>query len=277
MSTETTTGRPEQGGAAPRVPSLDVSGTRPVPFLRLVGVELRKMVDTRSGAWLLAIIALATAAIVTIFFLVSDPEQRTFVNFLGATATPQGFLLPVLGILLVTSEWSQRTSMTTFTLTPQRLRIVAAKTIAALVVGLVAIVVAIGVAALAAVLGGASDPFAVVGLEETGRFALLQTIGVLQGLAFGLLFLNSAVAIVVFFVVPIVSSLLFTFVSWLAEAAPWIDLATAQQPLFGFGPDGTPGAEMTGEAWAQLGSAFAIWVLLPFAIGCWRVLRSEAK
>lgn len=259
------------------LPVLDVSGTRPVPFTRQVGVELRKMVDTRAGFWLLAVIGLATAAIVAVMFLVLDADDRTFLNFLGGTVTPQGFLLPVMGILLVTTEWTQRTSLTTFTLSPRRLRVVAAKTVAALLVGLVAVVVAAGVAALAAVLGGAADPFTGVGAADLGRFALLQGIGVFQGIAFGLLFLNSAVAIVVFFVVPIVVNILVSLVSWLADAAPWIDLGTAQTPLFGVGPDGQATAAMSGEAWAQLASASAIWLLLPFAIGCWRVLRSEAK
>ena len=32
---------------------LDLSGTAPLPFTRLVRVELRKMADTRAGRWLL--------------------------------------------------------------------------------------------------------------------------------------------------------------------------------------------------------------------------------
>ena len=42
-------------------------------------------------------------------------------------ATPQGFLLPVMGILLVTQEWTQRTGMVTFTLEPHRGKVIAAK------------------------------------------------------------------------------------------------------------------------------------------------------
>ena len=42
-----------------------------------------------------------------------------------------GILLPVLGILLVTSEWSQRTAMVTFTLEPSRSRVIAAKFVVA--------------------------------------------------------------------------------------------------------------------------------------------------
>ena len=86
-------------------------------------------------------IVLVTLAIVVIFFLAADEADRTFINFMGATATPQSFLLPVLGILLVTSEWGQRTTLTTFALEPHRGRVIAAKVVAALLFGLAAIVV----------------------------------------------------------------------------------------------------------------------------------------
>ena len=123
------------------------------------------------------------------------------------------------------------------------------------------------------------DAFEDVGVASFGKYALLQSLGVLQGLAFGLLFLNSAVAIVVFFVVPIVSNLLFTLISWLRDAAPWIDLSTAQTPLIGVDPQtGQPVAtSMDLEAWLQLATATSIWILLPIAVGLWRVLRTEAK
>ena len=43
-------------------------------------------------------------------------------------------LLPVLGIMSVTSEWSQRTAMVTFTLEPSRSRFLAAKFVGTLIV-----------------------------------------------------------------------------------------------------------------------------------------------
>ena len=83
--------------------TLDLSGTPGIPLSRLVKVELRKLTDTRSGKWLLIAIGVITLLIITAVFLTAKPSDRTFLNFMGATATPQGFLLPVLGILLVTS------------------------------------------------------------------------------------------------------------------------------------------------------------------------------
>lgn len=249
---------------------LDLAGTPGVPLPRLIGVELRKMADTRSGRWLLGAILAITALILVIFYLNAEPESRTLLNLIGITATPQGFLLPVLGILLITSEWGQRTALTTFTLVPRRGRVVAAKVAAALLFGLAAIVLALALAALAAVLGGADDPWAGIGAGDLGKFGLLQLSGILQGLAFGMLFLNSAAAIVTFFVLPIGFNIVATLWSALADIAPWVDLTTAQTPLIG-------AEDVTGEQWLQLLSTSAIWILAPFAVGLYRVLRAEVK
>lgn len=251
-------------------PSLDISGTQPVPLSRLVRVELRKLADTRASRWLLIAIVAITALIIVIFFLNADPSERTFINFMGVTATPQGFLLPVLGILLVTGEWSQRTALVTFTMVPARGKVMAAKVAAALLAGLAAIVVALGIAALATVLGGADNAWANIGLDDVAKFGLLQVMGVMQGLAFGLLFLISAAAIVTYFVLPIAFSIVANLWGALKDAAPWVDLNTAQQPLFG-------ATNITGEQWLHIATATAIWVVLPFVLGLVRVLRAEVK
>ena len=112
--------------------TLDVSDTPRIPLGRLVRVELRKLTDTRSGKWLLIGIGVITLAVNAIFYATSDPSERTFFNFMAATNGPQGLLLPVLGILLVTSEWSQRTALVSFTLTPVRSRVLLAKVLGGL-------------------------------------------------------------------------------------------------------------------------------------------------
>ena len=87
------------------------------------------------------------------FLFAADPDELTYINFIGATSTPQSLLLPVLGILAVTAEWSQRTGLVTFTLEPSRARTAVAKLVAVVLVGLLAVVVALGVAALGNVAG----------------------------------------------------------------------------------------------------------------------------
>ena len=89
---------------------------------RLVVVELRKIVDTRAGFWLQVATVALTVIVVVVRLLVGDAAHHTFQSVLDAGLQPAAILLPVLGILLVTSEWSQRTGLITFALVPVRWR-----------------------------------------------------------------------------------------------------------------------------------------------------------
>lgn len=261
--------------------TFDVSGTSRVPFGRLVKVELRKMTDTRAGLWLLGIIAVATVAVVVMGYVLTrdSVNDRTFLSFFENTNTPQMLLLPVLGILLVTQEWGQRTTLTTFALEPSRGKVVAAKTVAALLFGLAAVALAALISVLAALAGGAADPWANTETLRIANLTLLQVMAVLQGVGFGLLLLNSAGAIVLFFALPVVVNIVASFWSWLAENGAWIDIAMAQAPLYGY--DTFTGerlsASLSGEQWAQLGAVSLLWIALPFAVGMVRVWRTEMK
>src|SRR5262245_60938339 len=111
------------------------AGSRP-SFARMTGVELRKMVDTRAGAsLLLAVVALTIVVIVARVFGKHAGHTLTGL-FVDPLQVPSTFL-PVIGILLVTSEWTQRTSLITFTLVPRRLRVLAAKIVAGIILALV--------------------------------------------------------------------------------------------------------------------------------------------
>ena len=121
------------GTPVPHTDVIDVE--RPgIPFSRLVRVELRKLVDTRAGFWLTASIGVI-AAIVVIAMLIANrnsPENLNLGQFFGMMNIPTAIILPILAILLVTGEWSQRTALTTFTLEPRRQRVVGAKLVAVL-------------------------------------------------------------------------------------------------------------------------------------------------
>src|SRR5687767_1426063 len=126
-----------------------------IPFGRVLWVELTKMFNTRSGFWLMVGIGvsalLATAAVI----LWAPDNELTYDNFGAAIGVPMVFLLPVMAILAVTSEWSQRSGLTTFTLVPHRSRVIAAKALVAIGVGAVSILVALAVGALGNVVGSA--------------------------------------------------------------------------------------------------------------------------
>jgi ABC-2 type transport system permease protein len=259
-------------GAVQRLPRITQPRPEgPVPLTRLVGVECRKQLDTRAGRWLLIAIAVVTAIVLAVLLFVNG-GQHTFRELLLATVTPQALLLPIVGILAVTSEWSQRAALVTFTLEPKRGRVAAAKTISALLVGVIALVAAVALAALAhlASIGfrGAGAAWSVPAPVLAG-FALMLLLGVAQGVAFGMILLNTPAAIVGYLVLPTVWSVLGGMVASLRDAAGWLDLTTTMQPLI----EGS----MTANQWLRLGTATAVWVALPLGLGLWRILRSEVK
>jgi ABC-type transport system involved in multi-copper enzyme maturation permease subunit len=240
---------------------------------RLVKVELRKSIDTRAGRWLLVAIGAITLIAIALFLIFAEAENKNFRDLAFVAGTPQGFLLPILGILTVTSEWSQRTGLVTFTLEPRRMRVLGAKLIAVAILGLVALVLLYGLAAIATVIAAATGDGGswADALDTIGSFSVLQFIGLFGGLAFGVILLNSAAAIVLSFVLPLVINIVLSIVPALEGAAPWIDVNTAGQPLF----DDT--ATVDAEVWIQIAVSSLWWVWIPLAIGAWRILHTEVK
>src|SRR5687768_15973133 len=103
----------EQAVLEPEARSFD-----PIPFGHLLRVELRKMFDTRAGFWMLASIVI-TATIATAAVVAFAPDaELTYGTFGAAVGVPMAVILPILAVLSVTGEWSQRSGLTTFTLVP---------------------------------------------------------------------------------------------------------------------------------------------------------------
>ena len=117
-----------------------LADTRP-SFARLTGVELRKMVDTRAGFWLQVAIAALTLTVVTLFCIFAETRDQTLQEMIAVALTPALILLPIVGILLVSSEWSQRTALITFTLVPHRSRVLTTKLAAGVVLGLIVLAI----------------------------------------------------------------------------------------------------------------------------------------
>jgi ABC-type transport system involved in multi-copper enzyme maturation permease subunit len=258
--------------------TMDVSGTAPIPFTRLVQVELRKMFDTRAGRWLVISIAALTALVLVIQLIVAVGQdvELSFRDFMAGANTPIGILLPVLGIMAVTSEWSQRTAMVTFTLEPLRGRLIAAKLTATGLLAVAAIVIGVVLAVCTNLLYGVLSDFDMVwgvGAVDFLNFFLLHLFGMASGFAFGALFLNTPAAIVVYFVYSFVLPGLFELGSylmdWFADLRPWIDASYAQTPLFE--------GDVSGKEWAYIATTTLIWLVLPLVVGVWRIFRAEVK
>lgn len=275
MTTITTT--PETSRSA--IATSDGAGAPahdPIRFTTLLGVEARKMFDTRSGFWMLVSIVVLAVLATTAVILWAPDEAQDFGTYASAMGIPMSVILPMIAILSVTSEWSQRTGLTTFTLVPHRGRVIGAKLVLTVVMGVAAIAIALAVGAVGNLIGSN-----LVGVETTwdvtavelGQIVLAAVLGMLVGFTLGVLFRNSAAAIVGYFVYSLVwttlSSTLAAFQDWYADAQPWVDFQLNQTKLYDTG--------MSATDWTQLGVTGLAWLVLPMAVGLWLVTRSEVK
>ncbi len=248
-----------------------------IPFLRVAGIELRKMFDTRSGFWLLMSIAI-TSLLATAAVIIFAPDSAiTYGTFGAAVGIPMSILLPVIAILSVTSEWSQRTGLTTFTLVPNRSRIIVAKLLGAILVGVASMIVAMGIGALGNLAGAAITGVDIVwqtSARELAYIVLANVLGLLIGFMLGVLIRNSAAAIVGYFVysfvVPTLTGLLAATQTWFADVQKWVDFQFNQTSLF-------EGTALTGDQWGQLAVSGLIWLVLPLVVGLWQLMRAEVK
>ena len=234
---------------------------------RLVAVELRKMVTTRAGFWLAVATVAITVIAVIVRSLIGDAADHTFASVLDAGLKPAAILLPIIGVLLVTSEWSQRTGMITFALVPTRSRVLGAKLLASIVLSLATLAVSVGVVAAAVLIaspgvdGSWSDVVPLI-----GQSAVYLTGGTITGVAFGAVLLSSTPAIVVLFTLPTAWAAAASL-SVFAGVAPWSDTSRALSPL--------TQEVLSATQWAHAGTALALWMLLPLLIGTWRITRQE--
>ncbi|HEX4307102.1 MAG TPA: hypothetical protein VHZ54_13785 [Solirubrobacterales bacterium] len=236
-------------------------------LVRLTKVELRKMVDTRSGFWLqLAVLGLTLLAVV-ITVLAGHDDDKVFFQILSNALQPAGILLPVVGILLVSSEWSQRTALVSFALVPERGRLIAAKVLAGVVLALVATAVALVIAVLGTALASTDAPHQ----WSLPLGLLLQDIvyvvtAMIIGIGFGVALQSSAPAIVLYFALPVAFAALGS-IHALNGVVHWINTAEALEPL--------TTEVMSGHQWARGLVALALWIGIPFTVGMWRLTRRD--
>jgi ABC-2 type transport system permease protein len=249
-----------------------------VPMARIIRVELRKMLDTRSGFWLLASIAIS-AVLASLGVILWAPDgELTYSTFATAIRFPVVIILPLVAILSVTSEWSQRTGLTTFTAIPHRSRIITAKAAASIFVAVVAMLLTFAVGALGNLLGAAvkgTTPVWDVTVTQGFYYVLGMVLSLLVGFMLGVLIRSSTGAIVAYFIltflVPTIFGLLATSQQWFHDLQPWIDIQFAQSGLFVFEKS------LTSAEWAHIAVTGVTWLVIPLAIGLGFVMRAEVK
>jgi ABC-type transport system involved in multi-copper enzyme maturation permease subunit len=243
-------------------PEASLSG---IPFGRLVRVEWGKATDTRAARWLLIAVAATTVGLMLAPILSPSNIDQSYTSYLGFAAVALSILLPVVSILTLTSEWSQRTALATFTQEPRRMRIVTAKITVSLMLG-----------ASAAVFGGLVTAAGLGVAAASGRtldanltpvllvaFLLYVVLNVMTGVALGALVHNSAAAIVASFILPIGFALLGRASQLVAE---WLDYSTTFNWLLK--------GEWSGHT-SQILLSVILWVAIPLTAGLLRTVRRD--
>jgi hypothetical protein len=283
MTTSVTTAAVPNSSASGAVPpKLALRATperllRRIPLHRIVAVELRKSLDTRSGFWLLTSIGIASLLTTGAVIAWAPETEFTHRQFTLAIGVPISVILPIIAILSVTAEWTQRSGLATFTLVPHRGRVFAAKAVGAILVAGAATLVAFAVGALGNVVGsalaGTSGTWD-VHLNDVGYFALGNTLLVLVGFTLGAMVRNSVGAVVAYlvyaFVAPGLLALLAFNQAWFRDARPWVDPKYSQDALLHM-------SGLSGEQWTQLAVTGIVWLVLPLLVAVAGVLRSEVK
>ncbi|GAB2976079.1 ABC transporter permease [Nocardioides montaniterrae] len=260
---------------------LDLTSTAPVPFWRSVRVEFRKSYDTRAGMWLLISIGIVITLIEAVVLVVAlvNPGTTHFTDFAYLAALPASLLLPVVAIMLVTSEWSQRGGMVTFALEPRRSRVVLAKWLVSASYALITVVVMFVVALIMSTIYSIGQPDYMHWTGSTDNpvllnFTVYQVLTMSIGFAFGALLLNTPAAIVLFFVYWYVFPGVLFFVGhinrFFGDTLEWINFQQASSPFI----DGTIS---TGDQWAKLLFSTLLWIGVPLGSGIWRIVRTEVK
>lgn len=258
----TTMVRPVGTGEAYALPS-----STGIPFRRLVRVEWEKATDTRAARWLLALVAASTVGAMLAPMVAPSSIDQTYSSYLGFAALALSILLPVVSILMLTSEWSQRTVLTTFTQEPRRIRVINAKVTVSVLLGGGAAVFGGMVTAAGIGLAGASGRAVEANLTVVAvvGFLLFVLVNVLAGVALGALVQNSAAAIAASFALPTA----FAVVGYASRPVKeWLDSSTAFNWLL----KGEWGGHTPGILFSVM-----LWVAVPLLAGAVRAVRRDVK
>ena len=240
---------------------------RPLRFSTLVAVETRKLTDTRSGRWMLGVIVgLSAAALAWKVGHADIPVSLR--NYSNTVAAIVGFGAPIIGLLAMTSEWTQRTALATFTLAPRRQRVIAAKFIASMMLSLALLAVGLLLALGATALSGSIHGHAMYDatFDDLRGALVMVLLQVVMASAFGALAAQTAIALVTYLAAPAIWADLAP--ELFKGTAPWFDVFGAYTRLSSNQPL---------DHWAQTLVSITVWVAIPAAIGVARSINREVK
>lgn len=209
--------------------------------------------------------------------MMSDPTIAA--QLIGSGLVFSQLILGVLGVLLFSGEFTTGSAVSTFLASPQRLRVLAAKTILiTLLTGIVQIASTLIAFALCKPIADNYNlglDFGSAAFQKVLWYgALAVVMAALIGLALGVCLRSSAGGITslaaLFFVLPIIVSILMSFTEW----AKYIAMYMPDQLGIGLA---TPSSVMTDlETWQQL-LGVAGWIVLPLLLGAILLKKRDIK
>ena len=235
-----------------------------IPFTRLLRVEWYKATDTRAARWLLLVTGVSTVAIMIAPIVSRSPRDQTYSHYLTFPGLTLQLLLPIIAILTVTSEWSQRTVLTTFTLEPRRQRVIGAKVVVSFLLGACGVALAGLATAIAVVVANAIGHHVRADLTtaQVVGFIAFVLLSVLLGAAIGVLLCNTPAAIVAYVALPPLLGVLAVSIG----GKGWISTAQSFNWILN--------GEFAGH-WAPIAASIGLFVVAPMIAGTARIVRRD--
>lgn len=238
-----------------------------------LAIELRKHAGTRGGRGVLLATAVLTILLGVTGAVVADGEPLAVSRALTYPMTLLEIGLPIIVVLLFTTEWSARDSVQTFLLRPRRGVVLWSKCLAAAVVlaaglalGLASSLLAVGVRSLVT-----TTPVSLAGLGGADGALTRSVLTTLLYGAFavgvGLLVARTAVGLVVYLgAISLVETLLALS---LGERSAWLSLSQAVSRL--------SSVDVHAADLPSIATAVGLWIVVPLVGGSLAFLRREAR
>jgi ABC-2 type transport system permease protein len=235
---------------------------------RLLSAELIKLRTTRTF-YALAGVAIGLSLLLTVLTAsIDEPTKDSVLDDVFQNDASTLFIM-ILAIVGITGEWRHRTITSSLLAAPDRIRFLAAKTLAFAAAGaLLSLAISISVAVAAyAILGARDLPTPPLGdvIELLARNAGVAALLGAFGVGVGSLVRNQAVAIVgILIVVFVVDALLGEFAPGVEALSPTGALPSAIQ---GIDPDDTGMSKVDFLAVAPAVAAMLVWIGVLYASG----------
>ncbi|MEZ5204456.1 MAG: hypothetical protein R2701_08795 [Acidimicrobiales bacterium] len=190
--------------------------------------------------------------------------DQTQASYLRVAALGLTILLPVVAVLALTGEWSQRSILATLTQEPRRLRVLNAKLAVSALLGVGGAIV--GGAVTAASIGLAATSGRALEADLSGGvvagYLIFVLLNVFAGVALGALLQSSAPAIAATFALPATVAAIATASTLVSN---WIDMSVWSWVLENDWAGHIP----------QISFSILFWIGVPLAAGAVRTLRRD--